>query len=130
MDSFAGCSSQSGHLLCSWCIWQVLSSSFSSYFDLSFSHTRTHMLLDNLFLHVRFAGSMLDPLYINPSLHTKIHSTSHRQKVFLLDLLDIPFPNKIKACKIFQPIFLVAFSYKKKKKKKKICRNFSFFLVE
>ena len=25
--------------------------------------------------------------------------------------LDIPFPNTIKACKIFQPIFLVAFSY-------------------
>ena len=27
--------------------------------------------------------------------------------------LDIPFPNTIKACKIFQPIFLVAFSYLK-----------------
>ena len=25
--------------------------------------------------------------------------------------LDIPVPNKIKACKTFQPIFLVAFSY-------------------
>ena len=25
--------------------------------------------------------------------------------------LDIPFPNSIKACKIFQPIFPVAFSY-------------------
>ena len=25
--------------------------------------------------------------------------------------LDIPFPNTIKACKIFQPIFPVAFSY-------------------
>ena len=27
--------------------------------------------------------------------------------------LDIPFPNTIKACKIFQPKFVVAFSYKK-----------------
>ena len=27
--------------------------------------------------------------------------------------LDIPFPNTIKTCKIFQPIFPVAFSYKK-----------------
>ena len=26
--------------------------------------------------------------------------------------LDIPFPNTIKACKIFKPIFPVAFSYK------------------
>ena len=26
--------------------------------------------------------------------------------------LDIPFPSTIKACKIFQPIFPVAFSYK------------------
>ena len=25
--------------------------------------------------------------------------------------LDIPFPNTIKACKIFQPIFPIAFSY-------------------
>ena len=25
--------------------------------------------------------------------------------------LDIPFPNTIKACKIFQPIFLVAIAY-------------------
>ena len=25
--------------------------------------------------------------------------------------LDVPFPNTIKACKIFQPIFLVALSY-------------------
>ena len=26
--------------------------------------------------------------------------------------LDIPFPNTIKACKIFQPIFTVAFPYR------------------
>ena len=31
--------------------------------------------------------------------------------VSLKSNLDIPFPNTIKACKIFQPIFPVSFSY-------------------